>query len=87
MPLAHSPHQASVSPRARTGSMRRGAGRCEACQVSMNGTRSPSATVKSARERQFSPHTGTGVRSQTESGPATACRAPSTCRTQGTIEP
>jgi hypothetical protein len=69
------------------GSIRRGAGRCEACQVSMNGARSPSATVKSATVVQFSPRTGTGVRSQTESGPAMACSAPSTCRTQGTIEP
>ena len=69
------------------GSIRRGAGRCEACQVSMNGTRSPSATVKSATVLQFSPRSGTGVRSQTESGPAIACSAPSTCRTQGTIEP
>jgi hypothetical protein len=76
-----------VSPRALTGSIRRGAGRWEACQVSMNGARSPAATVKSARVVRFSPRTGTGVRSHTESGPAMACNAPWTCRTQGTIDP
>ena len=76
-----------MSPSAWLASSARGAGRCEGCQVSMNGTRSPSATVNSATVVQFSPRSGTGVRSQTVSGPATACSAPSMCRTQGTIEP
>ena len=34
-----------------------------------------------------SPRTSTGVRKQSASGPATAIRAWSTRRTQGTIEP
>jgi hypothetical protein len=87
MLLAHWPHQASVSSIARIGSIVRGEGMCEACQVSLNGTRSPSDTVNSATLLRFSPWTSTGVRSHTESGPAMACSAPSVRRTHGTIEP
>ena len=66
-------HQASVSPRACDGVDAGGAGLVRGMPGrARTATRSPSATVKSARLVQFSPRTGTGVRSQTESGPAIA---------------
>ena len=61
---------------------------CEGNQVSTNGTRSPGRERRTPR-RWSCPRraVSTGVRKQSASGPATATRAWSTRRTQGTIEP
>jgi hypothetical protein len=55
--------------------------------VSVNGTRSPARTVKSATVVFSSPTRSTGVRSQAASGPAIASMPSGTRRTQGTIRP
>src|SRR5207237_1069567 len=64
-----------------------GSRRREACPGSLNGPRPPAAKATSATLVRSSPRTSTGVRSHTESGPATALSAPPTRRTHGTVAP
>ena len=83
----HSAHQASVSSRATYGSTGLGGRSQDGCQVSTNGTRSPSDTVNSEWVAKSRPSSGAGVASHAESGPATAATWPSIRRTQGTTRP
>ena len=74
----HSRHQRSVSSSACVGvELGRRARSCEGYQVRSNGTRWPSATVKSATVVRSSPRSSTSVRSRSMSGPAIAEIPPS----------
>src|SRR5215207_11672667 len=81
--LAHSRQYASVASSDTMGSTGCGVGRCDCRHTSTKGTWSPSPTLKSATVDEFSPRSSTGVRSHTESGPATATRSGSSRRTHG----
>ncbi len=72
----HFAQSCSVCFSALCGSISFGRGECEGCQVSTNATLSPSATVNEEQVLNCWPHvlTGGSLRSQTESGPATATR-------------
>ena len=83
----HSRQKLSVSASATSASMRAGSGSCDGYHVSAKGTRSPSSIVNSETVRMFSPRVCAGVRKQSASGPATACRVSSTRRTHGTMWP
>ncbi len=85
--FVHLRQPASVSFSAGSASTGAGAGKCEGHQVSTNGTRSPSPTVKSATVLRSAPRVLTGVCSRRQSGPATELMPPSMRCTHGTTEP
>src|SRR4029450_407702 len=62
-------HRASVSVSASSVSRNGGIGSCEGCQVSVNPTRCPADTRKSATQAPCSPRRGTWVRKRKLSGP------------------
>src|SRR4051794_6999921 len=83
----HSRHHATESAIAASASSGTGDGRCDGCQTITNGAFSPSWTVNVAVVVRSWPRVLTGVKRQSELGPATARRAPSRLTTQGTTEP
>ena len=64
----HCRHHSSVSLSASPVSRNGGIGSCEGCQVSVNPTRCPADTRKSATQAPFSPRRGTLVRKRKLSG-------------------